>query len=357
MIRRTGCVLLLLAALIVAAGCGSGYHCNAELVLRAVPGKGQHVTPQGMELARQIIISRVRTIGVASPTVAIRGSDEIVIEFPGTSVPPRDTSIVAKPGQIEVFDFEADLAAPTVAHGVPTPYPSLYNLLSAVRSEAKSGVPEAYYLFNAQTHAVLRGPEPTKQALLAAIHGTKRRADMKILAVPANREAVEGPVSMTSTRPVGKSSNGQYWYLFKLPPEITGEQLNEGAISADVGQDGRPEVIFNFTRRGGREFQAITKAEYERGKQLAELHGSGNRLNQRYAQHNAIVFDGKLQATPYMDYTDADLQFGIPPGNGAVISTLGSMQAARALALVLRSGSLPYTFQEVSQTDCATLRR
>ncbi len=67
-------------------------------------------------------------------------------------------------------------------------------------------------------------------------------------------------------------------------------------------------------------------------------------------QHNAIVLDGELKATPYIDYTDNQLSLGIA-GTSAVINNMGSMDAANKLALVLKSGSLPYTFQRLSETE------
>ncbi len=77
--------------------------------------------------------------------------------------------------------------------------------------------------------------------------------------------------------------------------------------------------MLGFTRHGAKEFQAITKAEYDRGQLVAGLHHTAGQLNQVYAQHNAIVLDNKLQATPYIDYTDNALSLGIA-GAQAVIS-------------------------------------
>ncbi len=357
MIGRVKRLLLLVLLVCLAAGCGSSKACphGAELVLRAVPQRGEQLTPQGMELARNIISSRFNAIGPvsATATVSTRGSDEIVIDFAGTHVPKNVTQIASVTGNLQFFDFEKDLAAPTVQDGNPTPYPSLYSLLTAVKNQASNGTPEAYYLLDGSVrHAVLQGPAATKGALLVSYSG-KQPARTTILAVPANREVVSGTREnfTASTRPVKTSPDGNYYYLFKLPPEISGSDIHESTVTAGADPNtGVPEVTLGFTSHGAKEFQAITKAEYDRGTTVAGLHGSAGQLDQRYVQHNAIVLDGRLQATPYIDYTDPVLSLGIA-SNEAVIANLGSSEAAKRVALVIQSGSLPYRFEVVSGTS------
>ncbi len=351
-----------------------------EVILKAVPDPGQTINAAQMQTAQQIMVNRVDKLGVASPNVAIQGTDEIVIQLAGVHDPAKAAAIVGSTGKLQFFDFEKDLAPPTVSNGNPTPYPTLYALLTQahVKSEAKKGTPEAYYLFGTKidvTHprvkgksttkktteknAVLAGPDPTQKQLLAGFGGHKP-SGTTILAVPANREVVSGTQAnfTGSTSPVKTSPDGIYWYLFKYyplapngPPELTGNDLNESDITADnaTNGDGQPEVVLGFSSRGQREFTAITKAEYDRGRFVAGLHGSSGQLNQQYTQHNAIVLDGKLQATPYIDYTDTSFEDGIV--GGATIGDMGTLGAAQSLALVLQSGSLPYTFQPLESSE------
>jgi preprotein translocase subunit SecD len=363
MTRRGKGLLTLLLLVCLAVGCGSSHAAcphGAEIVLRAVPQHGQAINRTQMQTAQQIMVSRLNKLGVASPNVALRGSDEIVTELAGVHNLATAAAILGSTGQLQFFDFEKDLAAPTVINGNPTPYPTLYSLLSTVKRAAADGPTEAYYLFSASaSHRVLQGPSPTRSALLTPYRG-KQPAGTTILAVPANREVVSGTRGnfTASTRPVKQSPDGTYWYLFKLPPEISSTDLNEANIQAGADPSTSvPQVTLGFNGQGGKAFQAITKAEYDRGRLVAALHGSAGQLIQAYAQHNAIVLDGKLQAAPYIDYTDPSLSLGIA-GAQAVISNIGSMQAARRLALVLQSGSLPYRFEQVSShAGCQVVRR
>jgi SecD/SecF fusion protein len=344
-----------------------------EVVLRAVPSKGQQITPAQMQTAQQVMTQRVDKLGVTSPSVAIQGGNEIVIQLAGVHDPAKAAKIIGTTGQLQFFDFEKDLAPPTVTQGQPTPATSLYGLLQSVKTQAKKGSPEAYYLFRVTkvtknvtttvkgkkvtkpktttTVKKLQGPDPNLHQLLLP-YGGKKPAGTQILAVPAHRLAVG-------------STSGKQWYLFKYfppnspghpngPPELTGNDLNESQITADNNQQtGQPEVVLAFTGHGSKEFQDITRAEYKRGQLAAGLAGKAGDHSLstilQYAQHNAIVLDGVLQSTPYIDYTNSSLADGIA-GGATIQMGAGGIGAAQNLAFVLQSGSLPYTFTQIEST-------
>jgi preprotein translocase subunit SecD len=151
----------------------------------------------------------------------------------------------------------------------------------------------------------------------------------------------------------GTSQDGTYWYLFKLPPALTGKDLVESGIAVDAENTGQPIVTLPFTPKGSAAFKRLTRAEYNRGRVNAGLGGQLNARSaamiNRYAGHNAIVLDGQLEETPYIDYTNPILSRGII-GNAQI--TEPSAQAASRTALVLQSGSLPYTFRLVATNSC-----
>jgi SecD/SecF fusion protein len=356
-----------------------------EVILRAVPPKGQQLTTDGMQTAQQIMTQRVDSLGVSSPSVAIQGGNEIVIQLAGVHDPAKAAQIVGTTGQLQIFDFEGDLAPPTLnGSRQAAPFPSLYSLLTAVKQEASKSSPQAYYLFKTVTkqvtttvkgkkvtktktfHSIVQGPTGTLQELLLPYKGGKKPAGDVVLTVPGNREAVmcRGAVNCIGAASNGTSSTGKYWYLFKyFPnrqsnpiPEITGKELDESAITNDVDPNtGQPIVTLQFSHAGAKAFQHITELEFKRGRQNAALvpgalsTNNPNTISQ-YAGHNAIVLDGVLKSTPYIDYTDSTLSQGIPPGNGAQITT-GSATQAKNLAFVLKSGSLPYQFKQIESTD------
>jgi SecD/SecF fusion protein len=352
-----------------------------EVILRAVPDKGQSITPDGMQTAQSIIQKRANSTGVAAPNIAIQGGDEIVVQLAGVHDPEKAAAVIGQTGQLQFFDFENDLAPPTVsATGQPTPVTSLYSLLKQVKPQAKKGTPEAYYLIKTisktkqvkskgkngktvtkpvttTTHKRLQGPAGNVKELLQPYSG-KQPAHTQIFPVPAHRLVVNSP-------------GGKLWYLFKYfpnrkaspgssgtdgPPELKGDDLVESGIQATVDPNsGQPVVDLQFTHHGTKQFQKITKAEYFRG-QLAAGNASqaGNHdpnVVQQYAGHNAIVLDHVLQSTPYIDYTQGDLSDGIGGGQAQITMGAGGMGQANDLALILKSGSLPYSFNQIARTD------
>lgn len=358
--KRLMVVAALALVLMLAAGCGGSHRCSGtEITLRAVPAKGQRVTPAGMEVARLIITSRVNKLGVSSPSVAVHG-DEIVIQFVGAHDPVQTAAILRVTGKLQVFDFEPSLAPPTVQGNQqqPAPLASLYGLLSAAKKEASKGTPQSYYLFKTMpSHPVIQGPASTLHELLRSYAGRKQPQHTQVLKVPANRELVSCNMSTgcPGARKNGRSKSGQYWYLLKLPPALTGKDLVESGVTANVDPNtGQPIVTLQFTGHGSQEFKRITQAEYNRSRinaaQAGRLNAPANpSVINRYAGHNAIVLDGQLEETPFIDYTDPSLSQGII---GGALITEPSAQRAQRTALVLQSGSLPYRFQQVGRASC-----
>jgi SecD/SecF fusion protein len=360
-----------------------------EVILQAVPDKGQQVTQEGMNTAQSVMRNRVDKLGVSEPEVRTQGKDQIVIQLAGVHDPAKAAQIIGKTAQLMFFDFEQDLTGPSIsANGQPVATPSLYGLLSQIQGQAAKGEPQAYYLFRTRTvtvkttktttekrngknvtvtkpatktvvkHDLLQGPTPTLKELLRPYRG-KTPAGTQLMKVPQHTLVVSCPQANGCLGATAASPTGTFYYLFKFdptapngPPELTGKDLVQSGIKADISsQNGQPEVILAFTSHGSKQFQSITRAEYQRGQLAAGAAGhagDSTYLNQ-YAQHNAIVLDGVLESTPYINYLDRSLSDGI--AGGATISNMGSLKDANDLALVLQTGALPYTFKQIERTD------
>jgi SecD/SecF fusion protein len=352
-----------------------------EVVLRAVPNsssKADQITPAGMTTAQQIMENRVNKIGVSSPNVAVQGGNEIVIQLAGVHDPRKAAQIIGQTGRLQLFDFETSVLPPTVrGNQQPAPVPSLYGLLKTVQPQANKGTPESYYLFKpvtktvttkvkgkkvtktTTTHQVLQGPAPNLKQLFLPYHGDKQPPGTEVLKVPENTQPVycKGAGQCPGAGSNGTSKTGEYWYLFKLPPALTGSDLVESGISAGPDpQSGLPIVTLQFTGKGSAAFKRITEDEYNRGRvnagQAGQLNPQGTAQQVQntiatYAGHNAIVLDGRLVQTPYIDYTDSGLSQGIV-GNAQITEPTSS--AASHTALLLQSGSLPYSFKQLQQT-------
>jgi SecD/SecF fusion protein len=322
-----------------------------EVVLQAVPPKGQKVTQQGLDNAVSIMRQRVDKLGVAEPEIRKQGNDQIVIELPGVKNAGQAAQLIGKTAQLEFYDLQADLTGPSVTTQgfarVPVATANLYNLLSGQQAKAKQGTPTAYYLFG-RNKQLLAGPSDTRQGLFSPRNPRVPRGG-KVFAVPAGTVVITCTATENNPCPPGDTAVGQtVYYLFKNDPtnpneekripEMTGAELKSSGTQADFDpQTGQPIVRLAFTGKGNRIFQRITKNLYQRGR----LWGS--------PQMFAIVLDRDIKSWPQIDPSDPGLANGI--SGGGQITNIGKYGEAKDLAIVLQTGALPYVFNQLEQSQ------
>ena len=336
-----------------------------EVVLKAVPPKNHQLTASDMDRSVSIMRNRIDKLGVSEPEIRQQGKNQIVIELAGVHDPGKAASIIGKTAQLQFFDLEDDVTGPsTDGNGNVVADASLYHLLKQVQADTKHGTPTAFYLFDAKKH-LKRGPEDTQKKLLdtAKLNG-KVPKGWTVLAAPAHTTVVS---CVQSTGCLGAQQSQarapNVYYLFKYYPdrgsnsipEASGKDLKLSSIKADIGSAGQGNVVqLGFKSEGNKKFRDITQAEAIRGQQKADAAGQGGSsdLNvvTQFAQHFAIVLDGELKSTPYIDYKQNP--DGIDPSiNGAEISNINSFSEAKNLALVLQTGALPVDFVQIERTD------
>ena len=165
------------------------------------------------------------------------------------------------------------------------------------------------------------------------------------------------------------SSNGKYWYLFKYtpadarrhcrpngPPELTGKDLVESGITADVDPNsGQPIVaVAVHGPRLGR-----VQADHEGGvRPWSRQRGPGREAERwrrpddhqpvRAAQRDRPRRPAPVDAVHRLHATRAS-----PSGiaGNAQITEPQRGGGEPDLALVLQSGSLPYTFEQLAETE------
>ncbi|HXZ56339.1 MAG TPA: protein translocase subunit SecD [Gaiellaceae bacterium] len=369
-----GLIVLALAGVAALAVPGSPAHKKVtlgldlqgglEVVLKAIPPKNQQVTTDGMNTAISIMRNRVDSLGVSEPEIRKQGNNQIVIELAGVHDPAKAAKIIGTTAQLQFYDFENDATGPTSpSPGQVVADPSLFHLLQQVQSDAKKGTPSQYYLFDAK-HRPKSSADTRAHLLDTPRLNGKVPEGWTVLAVPEHMTVVS---CAPSTGCIGAPQNqtGNVYYLFKYYPdragnaipEATGKDLSNGAISAQVGtqpSEGNAFVQLGFKHEGNAKFLDITQKEAARGQAAADAAGQGGSNDpsvvQQFAQHFAIVLDGKLQSTPFIDYKQNPN--GIDPSiGGAEISNINTIGEAKDLALVLKSGALPYKFQPLERTD------
>jgi SecD/SecF fusion protein len=350
-----------------------------EVVLRAVPPKGHTLTAEDLDRSISIMQNRINKLGVSEPEIRKQGNNQIVIQLAGVHDPAAAAALIGKTAQLQLFDFENDLKGPSRdANGNPVATPSLYDLLKQAHSTAGKGAPTSYALFKTitttttpkkkgakpvtTTKHTLLGQAETRTELLKA-YGGKVPPNGEVLDVPPHSLVVRCAAATGCLGAAAASPTGTYYYLMDYyptgkpdgsgaVPEMTGSDLKLSGTRADFGQFGNPVVLLEFTGHGSSQFQKITKEEAQRGE--IKFNASGRQGDYKnYAQHFAIVLDGQLESTPYIDFKQNPN--GIPGPNAEIdLGTGGTIKEAKDLALILQTGALPVSFQQIERTDVSS---
>src|SRR5262245_28857525 len=111
-----------------------------EVVLKAIPPKGQNVDSGRMTIAQNIMRNRVDKLGVSEPEVRKQGTNQIVIQLAGVHDPRAAAELIGKTAELEFYDLEADLTGPSKSvgtQGQPIPAANVYSLLAGQQALVK----------------------------------------------------------------------------------------------------------------------------------------------------------------------------------------------------------------------------
>jgi SecD/SecF fusion protein len=313
-----------------------------EVVLKAKAPKGHTLTAEDLDRSVGIMRNRIDKLGVSEPEIRKQGSDQIVIQLAGVTDPEKAAQLIGKTAQLELYDLEQDLLAPSIGAQGPVATSRLFDLLGGKGGSAPDNA-SAYYLFN-KNGRLLEGPAQTRGALFTRKH-PRVPPGGKVLGVANDAVVVSCVASEAQPCPPNLTTGGPYYYLFRYQPdnaenpvpEMTGAHLKASGTRSDFDQFGQPIVRMDFTGEGDNRFQDITRRLWQRG----NLRGA--------PQHFAIVLDREIKSWPQIDPTDRTLSDGI--SGGAQITNIGSLGEAKDLALVLQTGALPVSFQQIERTD------
>ena len=316
-----------------------------EVVLKAVPNDPKNPpTTDQINQAISIIRSRVDKLGVSEPEIRKEAGNQVSIALAGIKDPKAAASIIGSTGQLYMLDYNGTLE-PIVsksASGTVDYRPSLYALLKAAKNRPDThpyagATSEQWYAFDAKKHTrVLNAigqpfpPGASKQQLLADLK-TKAKGAV-LLHAPAGTIWADDPVAASGTTPAQHR-----FVMFRMPKDknmvVFGRDVRNAR--SDYDPQAGPDVTMGFSSTGAKAFHTITSALAAKG-----------RLTQSTEVPFAVILDNKIEATPTISYQRT------PDGidGNAQITGLSTGEANR-IALVLQSGSLPVTFNTLSQSQ------
>ncbi|MER5369158.1 protein translocase subunit SecD [Streptomyces sp. NPDC002722] len=316
---------------------------SITLEAKSEPGQESAINKTNMDTAVQIMERRVNGLGVSEAEVQTQGKSNIIVNIPkGTNSAQAREQV----GTTAKLYFRPVL---TVAQGTPTPTPSA----STSGKPTPSGSPSAPTADKGKTSATPNASATTQgRAVTGALKAdstptpkasTTPKADATPSASAADEaaaaklqkqfaaldcsskasraEAARGakPTDMV----VACSSEGDAKYVLG-PSEVSGTEVD----SAKAGFDQRGMWVVNmeFTKKGSKQFQTITK-------KLSAQQPPQNQF--------AIALDGEVVSAPSVRTTLS---------GSAEISGSFTQQSAEDLANVLSYGALPLSFKEQSVT-------
>lgn len=258
--------------------------------------------------AMETIRNRVDSLGVSEPSISRYGETQIVIQLPGLKDPRRAKEIIGKTALLAFHVVEDDGNAAM----------SVFQQMDGDKKKPKGlqKVVTQYTRPDGRTPGTDRFFWHEKRKVLEGwIKSWNRK-----LSVGKNRKyrVYLGRYNRNSDGNTDKKAQPWRTFLLWRVASLTGEELEEARPQIDPDMN-RPEVGLNFTRKGGVLFETMTGAHV------------GHRF--------AIVLEGLVDSAPV-------IQTRI--GGGRARITLGdmksfeeSMQDAKDLSFVLKSGSLP----------------
>ncbi len=135
------------------------------------------------------------------------------------------------------------------------------------------------------------------------------------------------------------------WYVLNDNFALRGTDIKNPEQNFDSGGSGQPIVTFDFTKKGRRIWQDVTRGIAERG-QASMLPGQSP---QQAAQHFAIVLDQDLISVPFIDFQQNP--DGIDGANGSQIEGGFTIGSAQRLANLLKTGALPIKLELISASQ------
>ncbi|HEY6550340.1 MAG TPA: protein translocase subunit SecD [Solirubrobacterales bacterium] len=384
--------LIAVSALIIASKptkLGLDLKGGVELIYQGTPtGESKEVSGEDIDHSIEIIRERIDQLGVSEPEVARLGSNEISVSLPDVTNAQRAIDQVGTTAQLFFYDWEPNLIGQEKAIGgypgkeppqgpitkaneewkeagrtttknsdqqllFAGAFPAAYNAVKLASEQEPvkdcstcSTSRTRFYLFSKkEPHELLAGPEFNKKDLFISATGVERSHNGIVLKVPAGTVVVSEKPSDSKGQVLENAEPG--WYALRDRPALSGTDITNP--KQGFGEFQEPNVTFEFTDKGRKAFQEVTRQIAQRGAASA-IGPSSAESAEETSGHFAAVLDNEVKTRPIINY--AQNPDGIDGRTGAQISGgFSSITDAQDLATILQIGALPINLKLISQTQ------
>lgn len=272
-----------------------------QVLLEADIPVDQKLEPGSLNIAAQIIDSRVNALGVVEPLVQTQGERRIIVELPGIKDPDQAIATIKETGLLEFVDA-GDLFLPAGTK-VQTTFPQLES--QGAKTRSLEPTPTA---------------APTPEGPISPTTPISLEVEPPSLVVSPTPVPIETAVpSPTTAGPVLSDR--------VFATVLTGAHLKTAAVQRN-SQTGQIMIAFELTEEGGRIFEDFT----------------GRNIN----KFLSIVLDKEVISSPV-------IKSKIPGGRGVIEGDF-TLEEAQKLVVQLRYGALPVPLRvETTRTIGPTL--
>ena len=385
--------LLIVSAVIVVkkpAELGLDLQGGIELTLQARPTPQlPEVTNEAMEQSVDIIRSGCDRLGVSEIEVSRLGADQISVGIPGATDTGNATDCATTPARLYFYDWQNNLIGPAKELGtdfttqdpeqvqrevrqewidagrLPTEgqnrqfiaegaEPTVWDAVNlATEQERVDPCPDCsssdrYYLFTEdEPHELISGPVADKEDLYFNDQGRPIPKKGIVKEVPQGTIVVEElPTDPETGRTINDEEQAGYFVL-EDNAELTGSDINDPQQQTDPVTNA-PNVTFDFTDKGRKAFQTITRRIAQEGQARALGQVDANTAS-ALSGNFAIVLDSKVVSRPIINFLENP--DGIDGRTGAQISGGFDIAEAQTLAEFLQRGALPVELTLTSQSQ------
>jgi len=271
-------------------------HQGSTLTLELTDKEADYVRNSAIDQAIKTIRNRADKLGVTEPTIAKRGTDNILIQLPGVKDPERAIDIIGRTAQLEfkIVDEEATAVFDTIDE---KDFPKgVTRHETSFEGPGGKSIREVYFDV----------PDSEKDAMVALL--TPK--------IPGNREIGFSDLAPDPKRPGIKRLRT---YLVNSQPGITGDYLSNAQVRQNPDLPSDYYVTMTFDAKGAQLFSDLTEKNTLR--------------------HMAIVLDDKISSAPIIQEKIGGGTARITLGGSS--NPRGKFQEAKDLALVLKAGALP----------------
>lgn len=360
---------------------------GVELTLQGRPTpQAPEVTTEAMDRSVDIIRSGCDRLGVAEIEVSRLGADQISVGIPGATSTGKATECATKPARLYFYDWQNNLVGPAkdlqtdltgadrekvteqqrekwIAAGRPPTEgfnrqlmslgaePTMWDAVTLASKQPRKdpcdecATSDKYYLFSDdKEHTLLAGPAAAKEDLYFDDEGAPIPKEGTIV-----KEVPQGTivVSEAATDGDGQATDDIGYYVLEDTAALSGSDIKDPQQQTDQGT-GQPNVTFDFTDKGQKAFQEITRRIAQEGA-ARNIGPIDPNTSPQISGNFAIVLDGQVVSRPIIDF--AQNPDGIDGRQGAQISGGFKMDEAQELAEFLQRGALPIDLTLTSQSQ------